>query len=422
MLHRSFATLSAAVFFAGNLAAATPRYVVVPIAESEFRFFDTSADAINAAGSIAGSGSHNDGDGGIAPTFAFLYGPRHSPTFFGPTGGPSDTFDTTSAAINAAGQVVGQSRLRSGAYTPRAFLYAQEVFTDLGTLDGNPRSASAANAINDAGQIVGRSQFAPGSSFHAFLYANGTMTDLGGYEATAINNLGQVVGYGAEGGFLYSAGITYPGAIPGTPTALNDAGLVVGYASFGKGKPAHAFLYNGRRMTDLGTLGGSGSRARGINNQGQIVGDSDVKTSRFRHGFLTVRGQMTDLNTILPNGSRWVIESANAINNAGLIAATGSLKGDFRHHALIIAPVPTLTILGPSPRVIHATRLTVRGRSDHSIARVTYSRRKDRNHLAKGTTRWHFTIALTPGRNVITVVARGLAGNITRRQLVVTKI
>jgi probable HAF family extracellular repeat protein len=71
---------------------------------------------------------------------------------------------------------------------------------DLGTLDGG--NHSWAQGINDSGQIVGYSwTTTEGNPYeHAFLYENGTMTDLGDLGgntsfATAINDNGQIVGY-----------------------------------------------------------------------------------------------------------------------------------------------------------------------------------------------------------------------------------
>ncbi len=49
------------------------------------------------------------------------------------------------------------------------------AMTDLGTLGG---SDSYAYGINDSGQIVGGSYTSSGD-YHAFLYANGAMADLG---------------------------------------------------------------------------------------------------------------------------------------------------------------------------------------------------------------------------------------------------
>src|SRR5262249_31631873 len=75
---------------------------------------------------------------------------------------------------------------------------------------------------------------------HAFLYSDGTMTDLG-------------------------VGIAY---------AINDSGQVVGAANFAGQR--HAFLYSDGTMTDLDSLlvdqpGITLSFAHGINDQGQII-------------------------------------------------------------------------------------------------------------------------------------------------------
>ena len=57
-----------------------------------------------------------------------------------------------------------------------------------------------------------------------------------------INNLGQIVGNSAWGGFVYADGkFSYPG-FPGLAHGINDAGEVVG--SFNDDKGTHGFLYS----------------------------------------------------------------------------------------------------------------------------------------------------------------------------------
>src|SRR5579872_5824089 len=56
---------------------------------------------------------------------------------------------------------------------------------------------------------------------------------------------------------------------------------------------AHAVLYS---VTDLGTLGGTTSRAYGINNTGTIVGQAYTPTTR--DAFSYSGGVMTDLGTL----------------------------------------------------------------------------------------------------------------------------
>jgi probable HAF family extracellular repeat protein len=52
------------------------------------------------------------------------------------------------------------------------------VITDLGTLDQGKRS-STATSINERGEVVGRRDTAVWGVYHAFLWRNGKMTDLG---------------------------------------------------------------------------------------------------------------------------------------------------------------------------------------------------------------------------------------------------
>ena len=80
------------------------------------------------------------------------------------------------------------------------------------------------------------------SQTHAFLYSNGTMTDLGTL-----------------------------GGLSSDPYDINDNGQVVGFAELTDGQQ-HAFLYSNGIMTDLGALGGTFSCAYSINNNGQVVG------------------------------------------------------------------------------------------------------------------------------------------------------
>src|SRR5712691_1279429 len=102
--------------------------------------------------------------------------------------------DSSAAAINAHGQVVGTDGTASG--RQHAFLCRNGKLTDLGTLGGRD---SGASAINGRGQAIGTSLTAKPSRTHAFLWQGGKMTDLGtlggrSSRPRAINELGQVVG------------------------------------------------------------------------------------------------------------------------------------------------------------------------------------------------------------------------------------
>jgi probable HAF family extracellular repeat protein len=92
---------------------------------------------------------------------------------------------------------------------------------DLGTLGG---SYSYAFGINRGGAVVGVSATSDGQE-HAFLWRNGTLTDLG-----------VAVGRGSSGA-----------------RAINRSGDVVGASTSADG-PVHAVLWSQGGMTDLGTL------------------------------------------------------------------------------------------------------------------------------------------------------------------------
>ena len=109
--------------------------------------------------------------------------------------------------INNKGEVVGYSFGRgiNGFSSYRAFLYSEGIMHNIGTLE---EKDSYAYAINNLGQVVGAVQWWGnfGREGRAFLYSNGIMVYLHDlidiesgwrlYEATAINDRGQIVGRG----------------------------------------------------------------------------------------------------------------------------------------------------------------------------------------------------------------------------------
>ncbi len=183
--------------------------------------------------------------------------------------------------------------------------------TGLGMLSG--ATSSRATAINNLGQVVGNS-----GSF-GFLWSSGggmqALAALGGpaSDASGINSSGLIVGdaymgNGSPHAFAYSdsGGIQDLGVVPGASMSIaysvNDAGWVVGESQTGvvlfrQPSFTHAFLYTpGYGMVDLGTLGGADSQANGINASGAVVGFSTTATSLYDHAFIyTAAGGMLDL-------------------------------------------------------------------------------------------------------------------------------
>ena len=217
---------------------------------------------------------------------------------------------------------------------PRALADAQATpddtlavrITDLGTLGG---LASEGLGINDGGQVLGTSQTTAGE-FHAFLWTDGTMTDIGAFDPRDVNNAGQVAGFANSHAVLWNEGqLTDLGTLGGTWSfpagcwfrfapvppvrcgsteleqpfttwgrAINDNGQIIGQSATAAGE-RHAFVWQMGSMTDLGTLGGTWSEARAINVRGQVVGLS-ATLSGVAHGFLWENGTMTDLGTFEP--------------------------------------------------------------------------------------------------------------------------
>ena len=204
--------------------------------------------AVNASGTVVG-----DSQNAAGKDHAFLYSGGKM-TDLGTLGG--DT--STAAGINSAGQIVGYSYAADGNF--RAFLYNKGSMIDLGTLGGD---WSVATSINDAGQITGQA-YTPGNiGANAFIYDQGKMTSIGllggNYSiGNSINSSRQVVGRStihSNGQFLVYHAFVYSsgqmrdlnklipsgtGFVLEDATAINDSGQIVGYGT-AQGQ-MHAFL------------------------------------------------------------------------------------------------------------------------------------------------------------------------------------
>jgi probable HAF family extracellular repeat protein len=159
------------------------------------------AMAINSAGYIAGSADTAVNSVGY-PIHAMLIDPSGTYHDLGTLG---TGLVSNGLAINSSNEVVGFSTLTATDFgTEHAFAYVNGKMMDLGTLGGQ---TSVANGVNDSGIVVGYSNIAGGGN-DAFVYENGQMIDLNSLlapnsgwtliAATAINDAGQIVGYGVN--------------------------------------------------------------------------------------------------------------------------------------------------------------------------------------------------------------------------------
>jgi probable HAF family extracellular repeat protein len=220
----------------------------------------STANAINSSGQVAAVGIYYSSMSGPV-TAGYLYSGGTSTYLPLPSGGtcldlrigaPMPCGGVVSA-INDSGQVVGTV---PGNYQDNAVDEATSYSGGLWTVVVPDLFYSGANGINNAGQIVGFYAIVQGSQYGAedggqdafLLSAAGQFTDLGPGDALGINAQGQVVGYSGyvagapiNTAFLYSGGmlINLNSLLPSNSgwdlqeaTAINDSGQIVGYGTF----------------------------------------------------------------------------------------------------------------------------------------------------------------------------------------------
>ena len=111
---------------------------------------------------------------------------------------------------------------------------------------------------------------------------------------------------------------------------LNKAGQLTGFFFVAGQHAAHAFLYSGGNLSDLGTLGGDVSEAKAINGSGQIAGHSRPFGSINTHAFVYSGNGLVDIGTLGGSSS-----SANLVNEAGHVAGTSLTGGDLATEAFL---------------------------------------------------------------------------------------
>lgn len=286
-----------------------------------------SNGVINVIGSLGGNAWGNDiNDSGQITGESYLVGNVKTHSFLYSNGVMSDlgtlnggtATKSWGAGINNSGQIAGTSYLADA--VSHAFTYSNGVMTDIGTLGG---TESWGYDINNSGQVLGAS-YPTGSSYsptgntvsHAFIYSNNVMTDIGTLGGNyslglRINDSGQVTGISSTQinndnktyAFIYSNGVmTDLGTLGGTGSGgdgLNSLGEVVGWSQITGDSALHAFIYSNGVVQDLNTLMAlsiSGlvlNHATDINDSGQIVVSGMLNGNQ--HGFILTPVNLTSV-------------------------------------------------------------------------------------------------------------------------------
>ncbi len=299
---------------------------------------NTSADAINAAGAIAGTISRFVDDyrfGDEKDISAFVFSPNNTLT-----GIASPSSAARAFGINDRGEVVGAFELNGHARAFKwvdgvaAYLTPPEISDSVATainargdmaltqdgqafvMSGDGKTValapeSVANAINVFGHVAGyfkTSQVGTRALYHAFRYADGALVDLG-----------------AIGDYAFALGI-------------NASGDVVG-ETFGPDNLPRPFLRSNGTMIVVGDRNGT---AYAISSDGTVVG-----TQFDKHGsraFVYTDGVVSGLAELVDGLDGAQLVTASAINDAGQIAARAcAYAGNYNEYECFgvrLDPVP----------------------------------------------------------------------------------
>lgn len=270
--------------------------------------------------------------------------------------------------VNNAGVIVGSSER-----TDDQFLHACRW------VDGSPAELpvtseatnSKALAINDEGVSVGSWNTWPAGSssnvnYHACTWdSSGQFVDLSlpgerASEAVSINRSGQIAGmrfldttYHAvlwDGDACQDLGDLYGHG--SQATAVNDLRQVVGVSHTSDWDATVGFLFSGGAMQSLASAGHYFQIPRDINDEGVIVGEV-YNLSGEAFAAVWWEEEITDLNDLIepytsPVYGSMTLTAALAVNENGVIACIGDSPSPFaatRPYLLVPVPEPSTAVL-----------------------------------------------------------------------------
>jgi hypothetical protein len=272
------------------------------------------------------------------------------------TGGPTATIlaiptgyrSMEPEAMNDLDEIVGRLELPMGTPSPdRAFLRrADGQVIDLGLPPG--ANTAYATSINNRSEVAGYYNI-PFVGYRPFIWKDGDwdLIDVpSGSEwgALDINDHGELAlwQWGSQG-FVWSSGTLQPmGLLPGgaqtMPFSISQNGNVVGRASTSEyddlGFDFRAFLFDGKRLLNLGSLPGAIESLATANNNTVIVGSCSYENYGVAFDFVNGRMRALDELHLIPN---LTIHWARAISETGVIVAHGLIGSQV--YGVILTPV-----------------------------------------------------------------------------------
>ena len=282
--------------------------------------------------------------------------------------------------------------------------HAQGSFYSLTDLGALPSPADKPAALNRSGVAVGTRSLPvrDGTPFsRAFIYTN-AFFELGSPGivtfASDLNEQGDTVGWSrlsqaggrqADHAVLWQQGKHIElGTLGGTNSrafGINERVDITGAAQTTNGA-FHAFLWRQGKMEDLGTLGGKNSYGHALNSAFDVAGVAET-AQQVRHAFLYTGGKMRDLGTL-----GGVLSQANALNEAGdLVGFAQNTAGQSRAFLHTKGKMSDLGTLGGPGSFANAINNRL-----HVVGAAQLASGENRAFLWRDGTMWNLNQFLPP--------------------------